>query len=67
MVMDAARKIRDNCSSERKKVLCREMEEILRDRKVKAELHGDGDFGHARVIQIYEEAILILSTSNWNI
>ena len=66
MVMDAARKIRENCSKERKKVLCREMEEILRDRKVKAEIHGDADLGHARVIQIQEEAIRILNTSNWN-
>ena len=67
MVKDAARKILDNCSSEGKKVLCREMEEILKDRKVKAERYGGPDLGHARVIQIWQEAIRILDTSNWNI
>ena len=62
MVVGTARKIHNHYSTEQRKVLCREMEKILMERKVAAERYGDGDLGHGHVIQVWEEAIRIVKT-----
>eukprot|EP00092_Neocalanus_flemingeri_P029845 GFUD01032403.1.p1 GENE.GFUD01032403.1~~GFUD01032403.1.p1 ORF type:complete len:123 (-),score=19.36 GFUD01032403.1:149-517(-) len=60
MLMEAARRIHDISTANQKNVLCMEMEGILRNRKPRAQSYGDGEMGHRRAIQMWEEAICIV-------
>ena len=62
MVIETARKIHNNYSTEQRKVMCREMEKILMERRMAAERHGDDDLGHGHVIQVWEQAVKIVKT-----
>ena len=61
MVLDAAKKICNNCGNERKKALCKEMELILSKRRREFERFGSNVSGHERIIKVWEHAIDIVN------
>ena len=66
MVLDAAFRIVKHCSMEKRKMLGREMEEILRKRMIVVEKFGGGDTSHRIVIDTWKKAVEIVSKNPHN-